>query len=84
MMKNLAGLVFGNEFLDTIPKEWFKKEKNQIKLDFLRAKCCILWKALWWEWNDVPWLKIFSNKCIKDFYPKHTTILKIQQWKENN
>lgn len=57
-----------------------QERKNQIKLDFLRAKCCILWKVLWWEWNDVPWLKIFSNKCIKDFYPKHTTILKIQQW----
>lgn len=35
MMKNLVGFVFGNEFLDTIPKEWFKKEKIKLIWTFL-------------------------------------------------
>lgn len=71
--KNLDG--YGNDFLDTTPKLWPKKERTD-KLDFIKIKnVCSEKKTLSKEWENNPQTGrkyLQKTHLIRDCYPKYT------------
>ena len=73
MMENLAGQVFGNEILDTTPKEWFKKEKIKLSWAFVELKLYSMkdvlirmkWCAMTQNIFKYMWKGLLSKQSLK-------------------
>ena len=85
MMENLAGHVFGNEILDTTPKEWFKKEKIKLSWAFVELKLYSMkdvlirmkWCAMTQNIFKYMWKGLLSKQSLKSDNGKK---IKNRQW----
>lgn len=85
--KNLGGLGFGNEFLDTTPEVYVKKKKID-KFEFIKIKnlCFVKGAVKIIKIQATDWEKVFSKHISdKELVPKiYEELLKPNNKQTNN